>query len=97
MADALNAAPHAYRLVLENDRVRVLEYRAAPGVKAEMHSHPDIIAVALRGGKLRFTLQNGETANAELADGETQFFEATEHMTENMGTSELHVVIIELK
>ncbi len=97
MADALEVASHAYRLVLENDRVRVLEYRAAPGVKAEMNSHPDHLAVALRGGTVRLTLHNGETANAEQADGETQFFEATEHMTENMGTSELHVVIIELK
>ena len=97
MADALEAASHAYRLVLENDRVRVLEYRAAPGVKAEMHSHPDIIAVALRGGKIRFTLPNGETTDAELPDGETQFFEATDHVTENVGTTEAHIVIIELK
>ena len=97
MADALKVAPNAYRLVLENDRVRVLEYRAGPGVKAEMHSHPDLIAVGLRGGKVRFTLHNGETADAEIADGETQFYEATEHLTENIGTSEVHVVIIELK
>ena len=97
MADPMEAASHAYRLVLENDRVRVLEYKAAPGVKAEMHSHPDIIAVALRGGKIRFTLPNGETTDAELPDGETQFFEATDHVTENVGTTEAHIVIIELK
>lgn len=97
MADALKVAPHAYRVVLENERVRVLDYRAGPGVKADMHSHPDLLAVAVRGGKVRFTLGNGETAEAELADGEAQFFEATEHMTENMGTTELHVIIIELK
>ena len=97
MADALEVAPHAYKVVLENDRVRVLEYRGAPGVKAEMHSHPDLVAVAIGGGKVKFTLGSGETAEAEMADGEAQFFGATDHRTENIGTTELHVVLIELK
>ena len=97
MADALQVASNAYSLVLENDRVRVLEYRGAPGTKADMHSHPDLVAVPLRGGKVRFTLANGETQDAELADGEAGFFDATEHMTENAGSSEIHIVLIELK
>jgi len=97
MADALQVASHAYSLVLENDRVRVLEYRGAPGTKSEMHSHPDLVAVALRGGKIRFTLANGQAEDAELADGEPGFFPATEHMTENVGSSEVHIVLIELK
>jgi len=97
MADALKAAPNAYRMVLENERVRVLEYRAAPGVKAEMHSHPALVGVAVRGGKVRFTLGTGETAEAELKDGEALFFEATEHMTENIGASEARIILIELK
>jgi len=97
MPDALQAASHAYSLVSENDRVRVLEYRGSPGTKAEMHSHPDLVAVALRGGKVRFTLPNGQTDDAELADGEAGFFAATEHMTENAGSSDIHIVLIELK
>ena len=97
MPDAVQAASHAYRVVLDNDRVRVLEYRGGPGTKAEMHSHPDLVAVALRGGKVRFTLANGQTQDAELADGEAGFFEATEHMTENAGGSDIHIMLIELK
>jgi quercetin dioxygenase-like cupin family protein len=97
MVDAVTAAPHAYKVLLENDRVRVLEYRGAPGTKAEMHSHPDLVAVALRGGKVRFTLASGETQDAELADGEAGFFDATDHMTENAGSSEIHLVLVELK
>jgi len=97
MVDAVTAAPHAYKVLLENDRVRVLEYRGAPGTKAEMHSHPDLVAVALRGGKVRFSLASGETQDAELADGEAGFFDATDHMTENVGSSEIHIVLVELK
>ena len=97
MADAVTAAPHLYKVLLENDRVRVLEYRGGPGAKADMHAHPDIVAVALRGGKVRFTLANGQTQDAELAVGEPGFFDATEHMTENVGSSEIHIVLVELK
>lgn len=97
MADAVAAAPHAYKVLLENDRVRVLEYRGGPGVKANMHSHPDLVVVPIRGGKVRFTLANGQTEDADLGNGEAGFFEATEHMTENVGASDLHVVLVELK
>jgi quercetin dioxygenase-like cupin family protein len=97
MADAVTTAPHAYKVLLENDRVRVLEYRGGPGVKAEMHSHPDLVAVAIGGGKVRFTLANGQTQDADLGNSEAGFFEATEHMTENVGTSEIHMVLVELK
>ncbi len=97
MADAVAAAPHAYKVVLENDRVRVLDYRGGPGTKADMHSHPDLVAVAIRGGKVRFTLANGQTQDAELGNGEAGFFEATDHMTENVGASDIHIALIELK
>src|SRR3989442_12542476 len=97
MVDAVMAAPHAYKMLVENDRVRVLEYRGGPGTKADMHSHPDLVAVAIRGGKVRFTLANGQTDDAELGNGDAGFFEATEHMTENVGASDIDMVLIELK
>ncbi len=97
MADALEVASHAYRLVLETDRVRVLEYRAAPRVKAEMHVHPDHVSVTMRGGRIRFTMPDGETAEAELSDGEVRFSGPAQHATENVGAGEIHVLIVELK
>jgi len=50
--DAPAAAPRSFRVVLDNDRVRVLEYRSRPGfgVCGEgMHSHPDHVTVSLTG------------------------------------------------
>ena len=97
MADAVTAAPHAYKVLLENDRVRVLEYRGGPGVKAEMHSHPDLVAVAICGGKVGFASLTVIPEDAELADSETGFVDATDHMTENVGASDIHIVLVELK
>ncbi|HEX2170445.1 MAG TPA: hypothetical protein VHF65_09110, partial [Nitrososphaera sp.] len=38
--DAVKVAPDSYKVVLENDAVRVLEVRIKQGTKSEMHSHP---------------------------------------------------------
>ena len=54
--DAIKIAPHAYKVVLDNDRVRVLESRMKPGDKTEMHGHPAVVACAVIGGKFKFTL-----------------------------------------
>ncbi len=95
--DAIKVAPQAYKLVLENQRVRVLEYRGGPGTRAAMHSHPDLAAVAIRGGKVKFTSPDGQSAEAELQDGQVMFFDATEHATENVGTTDIHILLVELK
>ena len=39
--DAVKTDPDKYKVVLENERVRVLEYRDKPGEKTKMHTHPD--------------------------------------------------------
>ncbi len=38
--DPVAMAPHVYKVVFENEKVRVLEATDKPGDKAEMHSHP---------------------------------------------------------
>ena len=37
--DALSAAPGQHRLLLENEQVRVLDTRIAPGEKTPLHTH----------------------------------------------------------
>ena len=40
-ADPLVVAGDVYKLLMENDRVRVFDIRFKPGQKAVMHGHPD--------------------------------------------------------
>ncbi len=40
-------SPQNYNLMLENDHVRVLEYRSHPSEKSEMHSHPACLFIRL--------------------------------------------------
>ena len=97
VGDAITVAPHIYRVLLENDRVRVLEVRGRPGDRTEMHSHPANVAVAITGGKYRFTSPDGRTMEAELEAGQAMYFDAVEHAGEFMGDGETHALLVELK
>ncbi len=95
--DPVIAAPNVYKVVAEDDRVRVLESRMGPGDKTAMHGHPKIVAVALTPANVRFTGPDGETTDAELPAGQPMILEATEHTTENIGSAAAVVIIVELK
>ncbi len=41
--DAVQIAPHVYKVVLENEHVRVLDTRTGPGDSSEMNSHPNMV------------------------------------------------------
>ncbi len=95
--DAVSAAPDKYKVLFENDRVRILETRYGPGQSSNMHSHPDLVAVALTPASGRFTLPNGQTVDIEFQEGEAMFLEGQDHAVENTGTAELRVILVELK
>ena len=95
--DAVTVAPNNYKTLLDNDRIRLLEYRGKPGDKTAMHSHPDILAYAIAGGKFRFAFPDGQSMEVELHAGESMFVEGMSHSTEQLGPDEAHVLLVELK
>lgn len=86
-----------YKVVLENERVRVLEYRDKPGDKTTMHTHPDFVVVAQSAFRRRLTLPGGKTMVREFKPGEVLWTDAQSHIGENIGQTDTHVLIIELK
>src|ERR1700752_489584 len=97
LSDAVSVASHLYKVLLENDRVRVLEVRANPGIKTELHTHPSQVAVAISDGQYRFTSPEGQCMDVELQAGQAVYLDPVEHTTEIIGTREAHVVLVELK
>lgn len=95
--DATKVAPHIYKVLDENDRVRVLEVTMEPGARSEMHSHPDYFVYLLTAGKVRFTAPSGEASELELPAGVGMWREAEDHATENIGGSELRAIFFEPK
>ena len=98
--DAVTADPRSFRVVLDNERVRVLEYKSGPGFSVcgqGTHYHPDRVTVALTDAKVRITSAEGKTAVREIPAGHVFFAPAETHSTENVGGSGTRIYIIELK
>jgi hypothetical protein len=96
-ADPVQVASNVYSVLFENERVRLLEARIAPGDSSAMHGPPDYVVYNLVDGKVRFSSPSGETEEVELPAGATMYREAEEHATENVGTTELRSLLFELK
>jgi quercetin dioxygenase-like cupin family protein len=95
--EAILAAPDVYRVVFENERVRLLEVRMAPGASSQLHSHPDYLVYNLSDGKVSFTSSEGEGMQLDLKAGEAMWRPAEEHAAENVGSQELRALLVEMK
>lgn len=95
--DPLKVDPEHYKVLLENERVRVLEFRGAPGDKTPMHSHPNYVTYSFNGGKTAFTYPKGKPAEAVTPAGDVRWHKAETHAGQNTGQTELHVLIVEIK
>lgn len=96
MDDPTVTDPDKYRVVFENDRVRVLEYRDEPGARTRPHDHPDSVMVTLSGFRRR--VSHGDRAReVELGPGEVRWVAAQRHVGENIGDTPSHALFVELK
>jgi quercetin dioxygenase-like cupin family protein len=95
--DPVKTDSDKYKTVFENARVRVLEYKDKPGAITTRHSHPDSVVYALAPFKRKLTLGDGRMVIVEKKQGEVYWVPAQEHIGENIGTTDTHVLIIELK
>ena len=94
--DPAKVSPETHKVILENDRVRVLEVRVKAGEKVPTHSHPANVVYFLNDAKERFTCPDGKTTDREDKAGVAMWSEAVTHSAENVGTTETHVIQIEL-
>lgn len=85
-----------YKVVFENDRVRVLEYKDKPGDKTFLHFHPD--SVMITQSSFERKLHIGDKKVIVTKDsGEVSWLPAQKHIGENIGKTDTHVFLIELK
>lgn len=96
MQDPLKVAKNVYKLVMESDRVRVLDLFLEPGDKAAMHYHPDHVVYVFNGGKAKLT-SSGKTDIMDMKNGQAIFLKAQSHDAENTGNTDLHLLVVELK
>ena len=95
--DAAVANPDTVSVKLDNASVRVLESVLNPKQQEHVHSHPACVIYVISGGKIRNHMTNGESAESELPTGVTLYRGPITHWTENIGTSPIHLIVVELK
>ncbi|HEX5039855.1 MAG TPA: cytoplasmic protein [Candidatus Limnocylindria bacterium] len=94
--DPVATNPGLYRVVMENERVRVLEYRDQPGDRTRPHRHPDSVMHTLSSFRRRL-LSGDRSVEVEMEAGRSAWLAAQEHAGENIGDTETHVIFVELK
>jgi quercetin dioxygenase-like cupin family protein len=93
--DPLQVAPNMYKLVFENERIRVMQVTFKPGEK--IAPHPDHYVYALSAGKLKITKADNTATEAEVKVGDVMWIPAEKHWAENTGTTEVKLIVTELK
>ncbi|MDQ4491556.1 cytoplasmic protein [Sinomonas sp. ASV486] len=96
MSDPIEVSPNLYRVVFENDRVRVLEYVDQPGDSTGTHSHPDSVMITLSSFTRRLS-SGGREVEVEMPQFQARWLDAQEHSGTNIGATTTHNIFVELK
>lgn len=94
--DPVDTNPRLYRVVFENERVRVLKYHDSPGERTTPHDHPDSVMVTLSTFRRRL-VSGDRKAEVEIDAGSALWLAAQTHSGENIGETPTDVILVELK
>lgn len=104
-SDAVIAAPENHRVLFENERVRVLDTRIAPGERVPVHTHeyPSVTYFLTVGDFIRYDANGNvelDSRNIELdiEPGAVMWLPPLPaHSAENVGAAEIRGITVELK
>lgn len=94
--DPVITNPEHYRILFENELVRVLDYSDSPGQKTTPHAHPNSVLIALTDFDRRLNV-DGHERDVAMAVGQAVFLPAQRHTGENIGTTPTRTILVELK
>lgn len=96
--DGLVSSPENFKLLLENDQVRVLQYTLLPGARDHRHTHPPRTGYVLSGAKIRVTKADGSHEDHDEKTGDVYWGEFSPlHDTYNFGTTPYVALLVEVK
>jgi len=95
--DAVQIAPDVYKVVLEDEHVRVLGTHTGPGDSSEMHSHHNMVGYAISDCTWALTGPDGTTVLVAVKAGKTVYLDAVDYSGHDVGAIGSHALLIELK
>lgn len=96
--DAVVASPDRFKILLENEHVRVIEYVLLPGERDQSHTHPPKVSYVVSEGTLRITTEDGRSfVTEEKAGSATWMGTLGRHYAQNIGKTPVRIVLVEIK
>ena len=95
--DPIRVAGDTHRLAFENAFVRVLDVHLPPGKLEPRHRHPHGMSVYFTDWDVKVTPDGREPEVRRRQAGTFAWSDAVVHTVQNVGTTEGHVLRIELK
>lgn len=96
--DGLKASTVNFKLLLENEHIRMLEYTLNPGEKDTLHTHPAKSSYVVSGGKIKVILESGETLFFDEKTGTADWSDYIgKHSVENIGNTTVKIILTEIK
>ena len=103
--DAMIAAPAHHSILMENEQVRVLDTRLAPGERTPVHTHEWAGALYvlswsdfIRRDASGAILADSRSMAAKPMPGDALWLPPLPpHQVENVGDKDLHIIAVELK
>ena len=91
-------SPDVYKVLLDNEEVKVTEVTFKPGQGDEMHQHGVMSIYGITFGKLQNTSPDGTVREMEVADGFVGHRNTvTTHQMKNIGDTTVKVILVEHK
>ena len=91
-------SPDVYKVILDNEDVKVLEVTFAPGQGDNMHEHGVITYNVVKGGKLQSTLPDGTVNEMNIPEGFIGHGNTlVKHQMKNIGEDTVKVIMVEHK
>ncbi len=96
--DPVTSSPDMYRVLLENEHVRVVRYQIEPGERDEWHTHPAKVSYVASGGTLRITTEDADSFVVdEHSDSASWLGAIGKHYAENIGKDTVRIILVEVK
>src|ERR1700719_4077062 len=89
--------PEVSKVLLDHERVRVIEVRVKPGAKFELKGHPYQFVYMLTDGSLVFSPPGKQPFELMLRAGEVSLLPSQSTATENDSDKEVRAVVVEIK
>jgi hypothetical protein len=95
--DPVRVSPETHKVSFENSFVRVLDVRIPAGKIEPRHRHPHGLSVYLTDWDAKVTVDGQAPQVNHRKSGTVAWSEALIHTVQNVGTTDAHVIRVELK